>query len=224
MGTTVSAIVAVKDGAAHLADALESVRRQEGSSIDLVVVDGRSRDGSREIAVRAGARVIDQAGDGLGDAWNAGLEAATGRYITFLDSDDLWTAGSVRRRLDALEASDAADVSYGAVRHFAESVDPDVALPRAAMDLDHVAPIPGTMLVRREIFARVGRFDVGLALAGDADWIARAISLGTRFVTIPDVVLLKRLHGSNLTRRVSTVKGELLTALRRKIATERRSG
>ena len=65
MQAAVSVIVAVKNGAAFLADALQSVRGQPGPSIDLIVVDGGSTDGSRAIAARFGARILREATPGL---------------------------------------------------------------------------------------------------------------------------------------------------------------
>ncbi len=53
---------------------------------DIIVSDGGSTDGTREIALAAGARVID-AGRGYGRACALGAEAATGEVIVFLDGD-----------------------------------------------------------------------------------------------------------------------------------------
>jgi len=222
MEPSVSVIVAVKDGAQYLPEALASVRRQTAAAIDLVVVDARSRDDSRAIAAGFGATIVDQRDGGLGAAWNLGLDAAACPLVAFIDSDDVWTDDAIALRAAALAEGPEAGICHGAVRHFTDRAEAGRPLRRAAMDADHVAPIPGTMLFRREVFGRVGRFDPGLALSADADWIARAVSLGIGMVRIPQVVLLKRLHGANLTHGVATVQSELLTVLRRKIAAEGR--
>jgi len=54
---------------------------------ETMVVDGRSRDRTRELAQRAGARVVTDRGRGKGDGYRTGLEHAAGRVVVFLDAD-----------------------------------------------------------------------------------------------------------------------------------------
>ena len=68
--TRVTAIVCVRDGAARLARALASIRAQTLPPDEVLVVDGRSADGSAAIARAWGARLVTQAGSGLADARN----------------------------------------------------------------------------------------------------------------------------------------------------------
>ena len=89
----VSVIVPVYNVAGYVADCLESLRRQTYDNIEVIVVDDGSVDGSGEIcdrfaAVDARFRVIHQRNQGLSSARNAGLDAAHGEYISFVDSDD----------------------------------------------------------------------------------------------------------------------------------------
>ena len=79
--------------AGYVADCLESLRRQTYDNIEVIVVDDGSVDGSGEIcdrfaAIDARFRVIHQRNQGLSSARNAGLDAARGEYISFVDSDD----------------------------------------------------------------------------------------------------------------------------------------
>jgi glycosyltransferase involved in cell wall biosynthesis len=87
----VSVIMAVRNGARFIAAALRSVLDQDYPSIEVIVVDGRSTDASRAIAgAIPGVRILVQGGSGLSDAWNCGIEQASGDLVAFLDSDDLW--------------------------------------------------------------------------------------------------------------------------------------
>jgi glycosyltransferase involved in cell wall biosynthesis len=71
---------------------LESVRRQQFTDFELIVVDDGSTDGTLADlrAMDAGVQVLTQPNRGPGAARNRGLACARGRYVAFLDSDDLW--------------------------------------------------------------------------------------------------------------------------------------
>lgn len=224
MRADVAVIVAVKNGGAFLAKALDSIRAQPGLSIDLVVVDGGSTDNSVAIAAQFGARVTSETVPGLANAWNAGLSYSTAPLVAFLDSDDVWVADTLRRRVDALGAAPQAGIGFGRVKHV---VEPGAPLPpkakREILLNETLSPIPGTMLIRREVFDRVGLFDGSYSIATDSDWIARTITAGILMCPFDSLVLIKRIHQGNLTGQVQLSQQELLSVLRRKISASHRN-
>jgi glycosyltransferase involved in cell wall biosynthesis len=87
--------------------AVESVLRQECTDYELIVVDDGSTDGTAEALAAFGdrIRVVRQANQGQSAARNAGINAATGEYVAFLDSDDMWfpwTLANVERAMREL--------------------------------------------------------------------------------------------------------------------------
>jgi len=111
---TVSIITPAYNAARFVADAIKSVRRQTHERWEMLVVDDCSRDATRDI-VRALSRedsrvkLIEQAANGgPARARQAGLDAATGRYIAFLDSDDLWLPQKLERQLEFMDEREAA--------------------------------------------------------------------------------------------------------------------
>ena len=94
---------------------LESVRRAaDGLSVEVVVVDDGSEPPAAESIARLGiapARILRQSNQGLLFARLTGLAAATGRYVLFLDSDDLISRQKLRLQTAAMDAAPA-DVSY----------------------------------------------------------------------------------------------------------------
>lgn len=95
---TVSIIVPVYQVEAYLPACIDSILSQEYADFELLLVDDGSPDRCGEIcdgyALRdPRIRVIHQANGGLSAARNSGLEAATGEYVAFIDSDDLIPAG-----------------------------------------------------------------------------------------------------------------------------------
>jgi len=70
---------------------------------NVLVVDGRSDDGTREIAVEHGARVIEQTGSGKGQAVREGLEHIEAEYVLMLDGDGTYRPADAERMLEPLD-------------------------------------------------------------------------------------------------------------------------
>jgi len=221
MHPEVSVIVATKNSARYLDEALASITEQPLTAIELIVVDAGSNDGSVDIARKFGARVIAQSTGRLAAAWNLGIAEARAPIIGFLDSDDRWVAQTLRARLDSLSA-DRSAVSVGRVRLFLEpgySIPP--GLNPATIGPEFQAPIPGTMLVSRPILDRIGRFDDAFLIASDVDWVGRALAQGVEMLPFDGLVLEKRIHAANLSLSSKVSSPELLRALRTRISKAR---
>jgi len=108
----VSVVVPVHDGEAHLDPMIADVRRQTLADIEIICIDDGSTDGSVELLRRHAAvdpriRVIERAHSNAGDARNAGLDAATGRYLSFLDADDRFAPDMLQRMVAEAESGSA---------------------------------------------------------------------------------------------------------------------
>lgn len=109
---TVSVIVPVYNAVAYLRACVTSILAQTYRSIELILVDDGSTDGSHELcdglaAMDPRIRVIHQPNGGIGSAQNAGLDAARGAFITFCDNDDLMSPHLIQRLVDILVDADA---------------------------------------------------------------------------------------------------------------------
>lgn len=80
----VSAVILARDEEGTIA---EVVRQARPHAQEVLVVDGSSRDRTRELAIAAGARVVSDHGRGKGDGYRVGLAEATGEVAVFLDAD-----------------------------------------------------------------------------------------------------------------------------------------
>lgn len=214
----VSAIVPVKNAERHMAGAIDSVISQVPPPAEVIVVNGRSTDGSAEVARSYEAvTLIEQRGDGLAGAWNQAVEASTQPLIAFLDSDDVWLPGKIEAQLALLdERPDLAGATGLATFVLGPGV---TALPPGVraewLDGAHPAPMPGTLMVRREVFDQVGHFDPDYLLALDVDWFARVKDAGLVFETVDLLMLEKRFDGTNLsTSDPDVYHREMLRAMR----------
>jgi glycosyltransferase involved in cell wall biosynthesis len=207
-GGVVSIVIPVHNAASFICEALASAYAQDGLSIEVIVVDDGSTDGSLEIARshHPGIRAIRQVNAGIGAARNRGVEAARGEYLAFLDADDRWPAGRLAKLLAAREKLKDPAAIFGHVRHFLCP-----SLQEASRRRLHcpagTAPayFAGAMLLRLEDFRRVGPFEEDLRVGEFISWFARACDLGLAHSVIEDVVLERRIHDSNhtLSRRES---------------------
>jgi glycosyltransferase involved in cell wall biosynthesis len=205
-GPLVSVVVPVFNGERFLAETLASVCAQTYAPFELVVVDDGSTDGSAAV-LRSfpQARCVSQPNRGVAAARNTGVEAARGELLAFIDQDDLWPADSLAVRVGHLLAHPELDFVLSLVQFFLE---PGVAKPDWVRPELLEQPAPGynlgNMVVRRAAFERVGRFDPRFVLASDHDWFVRANDLGLRHARLDRVLLRKRTHDANESRRGST--------------------
>jgi|GraSoiStandDraft_5_1057265.scaffolds.fasta_scaffold166287_2 glycosyltransferase involved in cell wall biosynthesis len=217
----VSVIVPVKDGERFLAQALDDVCAQTYPSVELIVVDGHSSDRSADIARSfPGVRCITQERSGFADAWNEGIDAASGALIAFLDSDDRWRPQKLDKQVAALEGDPGADYAITRARFFLEL---GAALPPgfrpSLLEGDYVANMPSALLARRRAFETVGAFPTHLSIAGDVEWFARLKDSGLRGVVVEEALVEKRVHDANLSYfSASNFNSELLQLLRESIA------
>lgn len=121
MNPKVSIIIPVYKVERFLDECLESVIGQDYPAIEVILVDDGSPDSCPEICDRYAEeysyiKTIHKSNEGLGLARNTGMEAATGKYIIFVDSDDcLDGAGAIRRMVEQAEKKQA-DIVVGSFR------------------------------------------------------------------------------------------------------------
>ncbi len=98
---TVSVVIAAYNAAETLGETLASVLGQTWRDYEVIVVDDGSTDATAEVAEGYGeaVRLIRKENGGSASARNAGIRAARGRYVAFLDADDLWLPEKLERQM-----------------------------------------------------------------------------------------------------------------------------
>jgi glycosyltransferase involved in cell wall biosynthesis len=221
---TVSVVIPVHNGARYLAEAIASVLAQDHRPLEVLVIDDGSTDESAAVAAAFGppVRVVHQAQQGAAAARNHGAALAQGVWVAFLDADDCWLPDKLSRQLAAPAADPRVEIVNGGVEHF---YSPE--LNEAARARFHCPPgvrpaqIPSALLVRRDTFEGVGAFDPRFRTGELLDWYGRALDLGIRAVTIPDLVLRRRIHGANHSIVHAAARPDFLLAVRERLARRR---
>ena len=161
----VSVVVPTRNSARTIATCLESVRDQRWPTVELIVVDNASSDGTREVAERL-ADVVVEAGPERSAQRNAGIARAAGDWVLWVDSDMELAPDTVQRSLEAAREADATGVFVPEV-----SVGPGYwtrcrALERRCYVGEPLIEAP--RLVRTAYLRRVGGFDQRLTGPEDA--------------------------------------------------------
>lgn len=231
----VSVVIPAHDAAAFLGECLDSVTAQAGGWVrEVIVVDDGSSDATADVArAHAGVRLIRlPANGGPGAARNAGIAAAQGEWVAFLDADDLWPPDALASALAVLQRDAGAALVFGDCRQFdaggpqARTLFEDGGFGAAAWGDGARVPqaharllaanfiTTGSVVARRAVLQALGGFDEGLRRVEDLDlWlrIAHAHPIAWR----PQVALLRRRHAANVSRDADAMSLAWLEVLER---------
>lgn len=170
----VSAILPVFNGAQYVRQAIETILNQTYRPVETIVVDDGSTDETAKVLEQFGPRIrrATQAHSGQSAARNRGVDLATGRYLAFLDADDLWPVEKLAAQAAILEADPECDLLFGHAEQFRQ----DGGGPSGAMP----GHVPGTLMIRRETWSRVGPLRTDVKVGEFMDWMLRARQQGLR--------------------------------------------
>jgi glycosyltransferase involved in cell wall biosynthesis len=207
-----------------LGRAIESILAQDYADYDILVVDGGSTDGSRELAASyPGTRVVQQTGRGIADAYNLGIAETSQPLIAFLSSDDEWSLDKLSVQVKVLVSSGAM-YSLGRIRcRLEEGMEIPAGFRTELLEGDHQGTME-TLLARREVFDLIGPFDTSFVTGEDLDWFARARDAGVPEAQVNRVLLTKYVHDSNASLTDSASNSALIRLLWSSVQRKRSRG
>jgi len=197
----VSVVIPAYNREQYIGEAIESVLAQGVDDLEIIVVDNNSTDKTAEIALSyPKVNVISESAQGVAYALNGGVRAATGYWLAFLDSDDLWTPNKLKAQFAALSEQPEHTFALGYSQNFLDPNTPAASVPAKV----GLRPLPGyhvsTLLIRAETFRKVGSFDETLKVAPPIDWFMRALDAGLQPQMVNEVVHRRRIHANNYAR------------------------
>lgn len=197
----VSVIIPVYNCDRYLAQAIESVLNQTYQPLEIIVIDDGSTDNSAEVAKHfdSSVRYYYQTQSGAATARNYGTELAKGNFFAFLDADDFWVKDKLTLQMQVFASEPDIDMVFGHIQQFHspeldESVKNKIHCTPELMAGYH----PGTLLIKREAFLRVGQFETHLQMGEFISWYGRATDLELRAKMLPDLLMWRRLHETNM--------------------------
>jgi len=209
----VDVVIPFFNAAGTLDATIQSALAQTGVELDIVLVDDGSSDGSLAIAKGfcPAVRVFTGPNRGVSAARNRGMAETKSEWIIFLDADDLLVPGTISKRLEAAETSNAdvvicdwqefsgaSPAGAGAVR----SVDmAALAADAETACATHLWATTAALMYRRSLVEKIAGFRHDLPVIQDARLLFDAAFHGARFVRSPHVGAQYRVVPDSLSRR-----------------------
>lgn len=212
----VSVIIPSFNCARYLEEAVKSILDQTFRNWECIIVDDGSTDHTRTIgeylaAIDSRVKYIYQENGGAASARNLGVEVAQGRWIQFLDADDLLHKHKIQFQLDYLLQAGYSNrseiVLYSDLeaifiaedhRIFVNTAGCSTREDMLARLISPFAIQSGCLLINKRIFDRI-KFDTRIAYIEDAKHQVDMLMDGVDFIYTPTVGLSYRIHQSNMT-------------------------
>jgi glycosyltransferase involved in cell wall biosynthesis len=198
---SVTAIIPVYNGEATILEAVQSALALSGEcDLEVVVVDDGSRDSTLAILQDYGDRikVLRQEHLGAAVARNHAIRESRGEYVAFLDADDLWLPGRLKRTVGALESDQAVGLAYcrsgivdtGTGAFVGERGTEVAPSFEEMLELRFTFQTPAVTM-RRRVLEECGGFEEGLSVGEDVLLWLRARER-SRFISVPERLAIVR--------------------------------
>ena len=210
---SVTCIIPVHNGERFIEETLESVLAQTHPVHEIYVVDDGSTDATRAVVeaytgkapAKAAGKIhyVWQENAGAAAARNHGIQASTGEYLAFLDADDLWQPEKIARQLARFAARPELGISVTHIQNF--WMDEVREEKERWGNHPRTKPMAGyclsTLMTRRTVLAQIGTLDASLRFSDDTEWFMRAKDAQVIDELMPDVLVMRRMHLHNISRR-----------------------
>ena len=233
----ISVIVPVYNAVLHLLTCLQGICNQTFQDIEIICINDGSTDGTQEVLQKfcdsdVRVRVIHQRNQGAGPARNAGLAAARGKYVIFLDADDLYEPQMLERmlacaekhhadvvicRADALEENGRRRSMPNQLRmEHLRRCGEDAFCPRLELPqhlFQFVCGWAWDKLYRRDFLLRSGLQFQSLPHTNDAYFVYLSLVKAAVVSVEPTILVHHRLHSGSTSRNTGADTTSLTTAL-----------
>lgn len=205
-----SIIIPTYNSAATLERAILSVLNQTYPAAELIIIDGGSTDGTVEIVQRYAGRLahwVSEKDSGTAEAFNKGLQAASGDLVGFLGADDFYLEGIFQHAAQAAEQAPQVDFFYGDLVYVGPVRPPFVArAPHTIRRSDfYLLPLcPLTAFVRRATILRLGGWNPRYKVSNDYEMVTRLAYGGARFQHLGRPVICMHWGGMSVAREAET--------------------
>jgi glycosyltransferase involved in cell wall biosynthesis len=202
--TRISVVIPFHNRSQFIHEAMAGVLGQTGPATEVVIVD----DGSRpDEAAHLGryvecARIVTQRCQGAAAARNAGVAAATGEWIAFLDDDDLWDLAHLRNVSEYLAVHPECDVVHTAVRQETGEIYRKSELVLRDFLFGHPCPAyTSSVVIRRSTLLLAGMMNPAIRGVEDTDCFTR-VAILAKFHYVDQPTVVRRRHSGNISAQL----------------------
>lgn len=192
MKPLVSYIIPCYNQGMYLPDTLKSIEEEGCQEYEILIIDDGSSDQTtvdylKNLTSSDKLQILQQENSGPSVARNSGIEKARGKYLIFLDSDDLIQKEFVKKAVEKLESNEEIACVYGDLEYFGEKSGFRKQSPINTIQMCMFNTLAVCTVIRRDIVISAGGFDTRLSREGLEDWELwlRLISIGCEFRYLP---------------------------------------
>jgi len=220
----ISVVLPVYNGEKYLVEAIDSILAQTFTNFELIMIDDGSTDGSQQILREykrrdSRVRVIVRENRGLATTLNDSIEMAGGAWIARMDQDDISLPHRFEKQLQWLEKT-GADIAGSWAQRFGTSDKRTVRLRQTdeaiKMEMLFCSPFAHPSVMMRTALVKQLRYDKAWEKAEDYDLWERAAEASWRMTNVPEVLLLYRVHGSQISTTTSARQQQLTLQIQRR--------
>jgi len=205
----VSVIIPTYNRGRALKEAIDSVLAQNFSDFELIVVDDGSTDNTQDIlsSYKEDIIVLKQNNKGVSSARNRGITSASGRFIAFLDSDDLWLPQKLSIQVDFFNANPDALICQTEEIWLRNGIRVNPKKRHKKLSGDIFEPSlylclvsPSAVMIKRSLFENTGMFDETLPACEDYDMWLRVSSRYPVYLIATPLIIKRGGHADQLSR------------------------
>ncbi len=179
---------------------IESIKSQNYGNIEHIVIDGNSTDGTKDFLKSLNVLFFSKTDHGIYEAMNNGIKKATGKYITFLNSDDFYyDENAIKNSIIALEKSNA-DFSFGMTKYIDDNGNivngilqevPNVKNLFLTMPFSHQSMIIKSDILRKNLF------DTKYKIVSDYKLVLKLFLENKKYIYIPEYIVYFQTGGTS---------------------------
>lgn len=203
----ISVITATYNSEISIASALHSIEQQDHQHIEVLLIDGKSKDNTIKVAKRSFSgdlRIICEKDRGIYDALNKGILHASGDVVGFVHSDDLLASSETISDILKVFEEKQVDGVYGDLQ-YVKKEDPSKIVRywksqpfRSQLLNNGWMPAHPSLFLRREVYEKHGFFNTKYNIAADYDFMLRIFQDNSlRFHYLPQVITKMRVGGAS---------------------------
>ena len=201
----VSIITVSYNSAETIKDTIQSVVDQDYDNIEYLIVDGKSSDNTLEIVESFGdqiSKVVSEKDNGIYDALNKGINMATGDLVAILNSDDVYASNQVISSIVSLMNAEGTDTAYADLV-YVDRFDLNKVIRywksgayKQGIFLKGWMPPHPTFFVKKEVYNKLGVFNLSLRTAADYEIMLRILHKHQTSVSyLPETIVRMRVGG-----------------------------
>lgn len=215
----VSVVIPVYNNEETIEDTLKSILSQDYKNIEVIIVNDGSTDGTNDVLdqYRDIVKIINQTNAGSAVARTQGIKNAAGKYIAFIDADDLWVPWKISTQVRYLEQHTDIGMVFNSWIELHDQSDDLPQTPPDSITLNTIEEEnsgwlytrllmecvvhTSSVVLLKKICDEIGEFDANLRRGQDYDYWLR-VSQVTKIIKLKSILSAYRIHSNNITKQV----------------------